>query len=121
MEAAAAILLGALKTEGEISREQKQSLITLFEEKFHLSSGAARDLFSATAFMLQDIMDMVTEVRLILAPSMEKFSLEQKQSVLEMLNGVCMLDGSISEQQQKIIEAVTREFETSSKKSDQWA
>jgi len=120
MEAAAAILLGAIKTEGEISREQKQSLIALFEEKFHLTPNAARDLFSATAFMLQDVVDMAAEVRPILAPSLEKFSTEQRQSVLDMLQSVCLLDGEISDLQQAIIEATEKEFQGTTEEPNQW-
>lgn len=121
MDAAAAILLGAIKTEGEISREQKQSLISLFEHKFHLTANQARDLFSATAFMLQDVVDMAAEVRLILQPCLEKFSAEQRESVMEMLQSVCLLDGEISELQQAIIDATQKEFQVSAQRKNQWA
>lgn len=121
MEAAAALLLGAVKTEGEISREQKQCLIQLFEDKFHLSPATARDLFSATAFMLQDVADMAAEVRLILSPSLEKFSADQQQSVIDMLINVCKLDGEISEVEQAVIDAVKAEFEQSTKSSNEWS
>lgn len=121
MEAAAAILVGAIKTEGEISREQKQSLIDLFSDKFHLSSNQARELFSATAFMLQDVIDMAAEVRPILMPSLEKFSPEQKQSVLEMLNTVCLLDGDITSEQRAIIDAAQKQFQAIPDQPNEWA
>ncbi len=121
MDAAAAILLGAVKTEGEISREQKQSLIDIFENEFHLPANAARDLFSATAFMLQDVSDMAAEVKLILTPSLEKFTAEQKQSVLDMLEKVCLLDGDISPEQQAIIDATKNTFRVSNQEPNQWA
>ena len=121
MEAAAALLLGAVKTEGEISREQKQSLISLFEKEFRLSSSAARDLFSATAFMLQDVMDMAAEVRPILSPCLEKFTVEQKQSVLDMLHTACTMDGDLNQQQHGIIDATTKVFQVTSEEPNQWA
>lgn len=121
MDAAAAILLGALRTEGEISREQKQYLIALFEEKFHLNTNQARELFSATAFMLQDVVDMAAEVRPVLAPSLEKFSPEQKQSVLDMLANVCLLDGEVSGEQQAIIAATQKQFSAAIDTSNEWA
>ena len=121
MEAAAAVLLGAIKTEGEISREQKQSLISLFEEKFHLSPNDAKELFSATAFMLQDVVDMAAEIRPILTPCLDRLTDEQRQSILEMLNTVCLLDGSISSQQQAIIDAAEKVLKVATESPNQWA
>lgn len=121
MEAATAIIVGAVKTEGEISRELKQSLIATFEKEFRLSPQDAQDLFSATAFMLQDVSDMSAEVRLILSPCLDKFSKEQKQSVLDILHQACMMDGPINTEQQAIIDATKKTFLVSNEEPNQWA
>src|SRR5690606_36915428 len=92
MEAAAVLLVGATKLEGEISREQKQALNAIFEKEFKLSPQQAADLFSASAFMLQGVLNVVDEVDNIFAPNLAKMTDLQKESILDLLEQVCKLD-----------------------------
>ena len=51
LDVAAALLLGTLKCEGEISSEQKSALTSIFENNFQLENSEAADLLLASSEM----------------------------------------------------------------------
>jgi len=121
MEAVAVLLVASVKTEGEVSREQKKEIIQLFSSEFKLSNQEAVDLFSASSFMLQAVNDIVGEVKNILAPCKIKFSKNQAESAIELLTKVSLLDGEISTIQQEMIDATQKELVIEAKSNDTWA
>lgn len=114
MEAAAVLILGVVLEEGEISREQKADTISMFSSEFNLTSDAATELFSASAFMVRGTFEFVLEVKKILAPSMHKFSIENKTALLILLKKAGEFDGELTEHQLNIIGEVGRCLELSS-------
>lgn len=121
MEAAAVLVVATVRSEGEVSREQKQETIKLFEAEFHLDNLAATELFSESAFLLKDAADIVAEVKHILAPSKEKFTHEQSQSTVNLLRRVSLLDGVISTVQQQLLDAVSSELIAPSENNSKWS
>ncbi|GAB1264515.1 hypothetical protein NBRC116493_06550 [Aurantivibrio infirmus] len=120
MEAVAVLLVASVKTEGEVSREQKQEIIQLFISEFKLTNQDAQDLFAASAFMLQDVNDMVAEVKNILTPNKASFTQNQAESAIELLQKVSMLDGEVSAIQQAIIDGTRKELISETKTKDKW-
>jgi hypothetical protein len=120
VEAAAVLIVGTVKSEGLISREQKSALLEIFHNDLKQDAAAANDLLGATAFMLSDVMDLVPEVPHILAPSKALFTEEQSQSLLALLRKAATIEGSITPQQQAIIEAVERELIQDKRKPGEW-
>lgn len=120
LEAAAVLIVGIVKTEGMISREQKAELLDILRNDLKQDSATASDLFTASAFMLNDIMDIAAEVPQILAPCKELFSDEQVQSLLDILAKAASLEGGISPQQEKIILAVKKELQQPKAKPGEW-
>ena len=74
MEAAAAVLLGVAKLEGEISKEQKREILSIFSDEFKLDVDKAKELFASTSFMLQSENNFLTNIDKVLAPSKSNFS-----------------------------------------------
>lgn len=106
MQAAACLIIGVARMEGEISREQKLEILRLFEQEFKLSSMQAQELFASSSFLLKDVMNLRADVKDILAPSIELFTAETRASLLGMLNKVATMDSSMSDDQQALIDAV---------------
>lgn len=121
MEAAAVLIVAALKTEGEVSREQKLETIDIFKKEFNLDNSTATELFSSSSFLLQDVADLISEVRHILAPTKELFSPEQSSSTIDLIKRASLLDGSISDIQYKLIGAVTNALLVSGTREDKWS
>jgi hypothetical protein len=114
-------VVATVKSEGEVSREQKQETIKLFESEFHLDNLAATELFSASAFLLNDAVDIVAEVKHILAPCREEFTQEQSQSTVDLLRRVSLLDGVISTVQQQLLDAVSNELIEPIENNGKWS
>lgn len=110
MDVAAALVVGIIKLEGEISREQKAETIQLFEKEFNLASAQAAELFSSSSFLLNDSMDLTPEVRHIVAPCKSKFTPELRDLLLNMLRFAAELDSPPSELQLALLHAVSAEL-----------
>lgn len=108
LEAAALLIVAIVKTEGDISREQKRAILDIFTGEFKQTSSDAADLFGASVFMLNDTMDVRAEVPHILAPSREQFTREQAESLVRQLKKASSLEGEASEVQRGIIAEVER-------------
>ena len=110
MEAAAVLVVAITKLEGEVSREQKQDVIKSFVSEFQVSESKATELYSSSAFLLNDVSNFITEVKNILAPSRSQFDRDKIYSVLSLLDKAAQFDGHISEVQQKFITEVENQF-----------
>lgn len=121
MEAAALLLVGMVKQDGEITREQKMAVIDAFVREFHLGEAQAREVFGSSAFLLKDEINLDQSVSGILAPSREAFTPEQTESLLALLDEVARLEGEPSEAQRRLLEAVRRELGSASAASGKWS
>jgi uncharacterized tellurite resistance protein B-like protein len=120
MEVAAALLLGVAKLEGEISREQKSRILSVFTEKFGLSSNQAQELFSSTAFMLQSENNFVKNIDKVVKPSREKFSKQQVESTLELAKEVASMDSPPTELQVNLINKIAQIFAIQESNNNTW-
>lgn len=120
MDAAAALIVGLLKQEGEISREQKQAVLEIFENDFHLNKPKAIELFSASVYLVKDEINFDQSVKKILAPSKDSFTPEQAESVVSLLHKIATLEGEATESQQKIIQQTRELFNVTNSTSSAW-
>lgn len=121
VEVAAVLIVGILKEEGEISREQKSEVLRIFEQTFHLDAGKAVDLYKSSLFLLKDEMNIEQIVKGIIAPVKSGFAPEQAESLLELLNRVAVIEGPVTPSQMRIIEIVADEFGRESVKAGVWS
>lgn len=120
MEAAAAIMVGVLKQEGEISREQKQAVIDMFKSSFSLDEQEAVELFSASAHLVKDEINIDQSIRHILKPSITQFTPDMAASLIDLLGKVARLEGAPSKSQQAIIVSVEKELKVLGKPRSKW-
>jgi hypothetical protein len=120
MEAAALLMVGVLKQEGEISREQKAALVEIFRETFHLDEAQAQDVFASSVFLLKDELNLDQSVRGILAPTRERFTPEQAASLIALLERVARLEGAPNDAQQRIIDAARQELDAVDRLPADW-
>jgi len=120
MDAACLLLVGIVKTEGEITREQKADIIKLFQDEFKLDESQSTELFSVSSHMLQDVVDLPAEVINILAPCKEQFKPDQTDSLLKMLAKVASIEHVITDMQSKVITAVENVLRTNLVEAGKW-
>lgn len=121
MEAAALLMVGVLKQEGEISREQKTAVTGLIRDTFHLDDAQAQDVFASSVFLLKDELNLDQSVRGILAPSRERFTPEQAASLIALLEQIARLEGEPNDAQQRIIAAVRNELAELERTKPAWS
>ncbi|MCG8315380.1 MAG: TerB family tellurite resistance protein [Pseudomonadales bacterium] len=121
MDSAAALIVGLLKQEGEISKEQKAAVIKLFQNEFQLDESKATELFVSSAYLSKDEMDFAGCVPKVLELSKKDFTEEQKGLLLQMLKTVSELENNPNDNQQAIIKTVAKELKVNRNNNNGWS
>jgi uncharacterized tellurite resistance protein B-like protein len=120
MEAAALLLLGAAKCEGEISSEQKQEILSIYENEFKLGRDEASDLLLASAHLLREEIYLVDNLNRILEKSGPSFTPEQVESLIALMQRVSVIESGLNDEQRKLIQATRSYFAQTSKGNGKW-
>ncbi len=120
MDAAALLVVAIAKEHGEITRETKLEILSLFENEFGVSRGKAVEMYSSSAYMLSDVLDMPSEVRNVLAPSKAEFQETHIGKLMGMLNKVAGIEGEPTEGQSRLLDAVKQEFTSKDAPPKNW-
>lgn len=111
MESAALLVVASAQLEGEITREHKAEIVTLFKSEFGINEQAAVEYYALSSHMLREVMDIAAEVKHILAPSMKQYQSHHKASLLKMLKTVTAAEGEPNSEQIELINAVELQFD----------
>ena len=120
MEAVAGLLYVMAKCSGEITREQKECILDLFQIEFHLSEDKARELLSSSSFLLKDEDKIIENLKDFLKPSLEKFDHEKKASTLDLLQKVADCEGNRTSKQEEFMTKVAPFFQEASEPQRKW-
>ncbi len=111
IDVAAVLILGAVKCEGEISREQKQAITRIFMNDFHLAPDAAADLLLASSHLIHDQLYLLDCLEPLLYSSRDRFSPSQAASLLSLMMRVATLETRVNTEQQQLIDATEAWFD----------
>lgn len=106
MEVAALFVVATGKCDGEISAEQKKAMLGMFGEEFHLSPRDSAALLASSAHLLATVTDAPDEVERILARSRDRFTTEQSDSAIVLMERVAEVEGGPTSTQRSLIETV---------------
>ncbi len=121
MDVAAVLLLGVAKADGEITSDQKKTLLEMFQSEFGISRDEAADLLLASSYLIRDEIYIVDHLDKILERSAQRFEPDAVASLLAMMRRMAALDGSINSEQLKLIEATEHYFAARAKPTSKWA
>ena len=107
------------KEHGDITRESKLEILSLFEKEFGVKRNRSIEMYSSSVYMLQGALNMADEVRHILKPSKKDFEKNQVTKLVDMLNKVACLEDT-TEGQKAIIKAVEQEFTFKEEQPEKW-
>lgn len=119
MDAAALLVVAVAKEHGDITRETKREILSLFEQEFGVKRKQSIEMYSSSIYMLKDVLNMAGEVRLVLQPSKRSFEPSHVTKLLCMLNKVASLEETTTSQKD-IIQAVEQAFNDSEGVPDNW-
>jgi uncharacterized tellurite resistance protein B-like protein len=121
MHIASLLIIGTAKLDGDLTAQQKATAQDLFESEFSLTDKEASQLFGSAAHLLaapQLIEDQLTKLA---GRSGARFSAEQAESLIGMMEKVAAADGGASASQQAFIAQVRNDFPAAANPEGTWA
>ena len=106
LEAAALLITAAAKIDGDISLEEKSELLRIFQDDLKQNPSQSASLLGSSTFLLGSGNEVFQRPQDVLAPSLKKFSSEQRASLLELLRRIASVGGSPSEVQLRFISGI---------------
>jgi len=103
MDVAALYMVAVAKFDGDISKEQKEKIIHLYESEFKLSTKQARDLLSASVYLLGQADAVYTQPHKVVESCIDKISPEQSESIAQLIDEVAKVEGTPSQEQATFI------------------
>ena len=105
MEVAAVLAVGIAKADGDMSREQKQTLLASFRQTFNIDDRAAEALLASSAHLAGDGLILWDQVHDVIARSKEQFTDSQIKSTMLLLEKIAAVEGP-SDRQRALISNV---------------
>ena len=102
MDAAAALAVGVAKASGDMSAEQKRTLLAAFQSTLDLDLTAAEKLLASSAFLVGDAQIFTDQVEGVVAKSRERFTDNQIDSTLALIEEIAAVEGATELQRELI-------------------
>ena len=102
MEVAAVLAVGVTKADGDMSAEQKQALLSSFQQTFSIDQSAAAELLASSSYLVGDGRILMGQIQDVVARSKERFSTEQVDSTLSLLREIAAVEGATTRQRELI-------------------
>ncbi len=109
MDVAAVLAVGVAKADGDMSMEQKQTLLEAFQQTFNIDLRGAEDLLGSSAHLVGDGRILKDQVGDVVARSKERFTDSQVDTTLSLLEEIAAVEGA-SDRQRELIGHVEDAF-----------
>ena len=106
LHVASLLIIGVAKLDGDLTAEQKRVAREQFEGSFSMDTKASSELFGSAAHLLAAPQLIDNQLQKLVGKNKDRFSAEQAESVLQMMNRVAAADGQPSDAQRSFIEGV---------------
>lgn len=111
VDVAGLLIVAIAKLEGDLSREQKNEILMIFEKEFHLNKRDSQYLFNSSLFLIKDEMLSSKDISNIFEKSKSKFTSVQIDSLLSLMLQVSKIDSETNIEQKKIIDTSLSYFQ----------
>ena len=108
LELVAVLLMGMAKCEGEVSRNQKQAILSLLQEEVGVAQDEAPDLMVLASYLTKDETYIADKIDKIVARAKSKITIDQIESILAMMAKIGAIDGNLNAEQRQLIEATAK-------------
>ncbi|MCU5782871.1 phenylacetic acid degradation-like protein [Alcanivorax balearicus MACL04] len=120
LEVTALLMTAAAKLDGDMSGEEKRTLLTLFRETFHLSEAEASDLLTACVHLFGKGEEIRDNLAAVVRPCLDRFSPEQAESALDLVERIIQLEGNPSQRQRDLLEQLQKLLRPAPPEKGQW-
>lgn len=105
-EIAGILAASVAKIDGDLSSEEKRSILTEFESTFSMSAKAASELLGSSVFLLGDMHVVSDRLETLLGRYRERFTPEQVESLFGMLDRIASVGGAPTPQQADLVREI---------------
>lgn len=120
MAVAAIFVVGVAKIDGDITAEEKKSILAEFSSSFSLSEREASQLLGSTAHLLGQPQLIGTQLGNVLKRLDDLFTPEQAESLVTMMTTVVSSNEQLSSEQADLIELIRDRFSGQASKGGTW-
>lgn len=110
LDVAALFMVAVAKINGDMSKEQRATILSLFQSELKLNEQKSVELLRSSVHIFGRGDDVLGNPSGVLIRTMDKFSQEQVDSVMFMLNKVATTEGDASLQQDDLIKRIKKAF-----------
>jgi len=114
LDLAALLATATAKADGDMSSEEKKTLLDLFQKEFNVDKKASAELLISSSYLMGTGDELRSNLDKVIKPSLDKFTEVQAASTNNILDGICADDTTgmkraFADQVQSILKA---RFET---------
>jgi hypothetical protein len=120
MDVTALLMTAVAKADGDMSSEEKQALLSMFQNEFNLDKKESAALLVASSHLLGKGDEVRDNLKGVLKPSQESFTAEQAQSAIDLLNKIAGVTGSPSHAQTQLVNGVSAILEKIGAPKGKW-
>jgi tellurite resistance protein len=120
MEVTGLLLVATAKIDGEMSVEEKKEILEIFEQEFELSKRDAAGLLISTTHLLGQGDEMRDQLEAVLTPSLEKFTHEQADSAVSLMERVAAISDLSQELKVSFIAEASRVLKKDQQPAGRW-
>lgn len=120
LEATALLIVATAKADGDMTVEEKKEILSMFEREFELPKREAAGLLISSTHLLGSGEELRQNLKGVLAPCLSKFTLEQAQSAVELMQRIAQV-GASSEAKAELIEKAKEELAPRSAPAGKWS
>lgn len=106
LETVSLLMVAVAKVDGDMSKEQKFTILSLYDSEFHLDEQQARELMGSSVHLFGNGEDVLAKPQEVLKRSIEHFTPGQFQSMLKLMDRVASSEGEPTSAQQQLIKKV---------------
>jgi uncharacterized tellurite resistance protein B-like protein len=120
LEVAAMLATAIAKIDGEISKEEKTEILSLFQTEFGKTEKEASDLLLSSIYIFGDGHDALRKPGRIMERSLQKFSEDQARSVMMLLEKIKTIDDANVKEKERFIAEINRVFSGEFDSNHKW-
>lgn len=107
LEATALLIVATAKADGDMSSEEKQEILSLFQSEFQMTEQEAIELMISSSHLLGNGDEVRNKLPAVLAPSIDNFTSAQAASAIALIKRISSLGTSASKLQVDLIAEAT--------------
>lgn len=121
MDATAILMVATVKADGDMTKDDKDLLLSLFENAFKLTREEAVGLLISSAHLLGDGTEVRENIKRFLSASKASFTGDQAESAVTLITQVAGNSGAVHPNTQELLQQIKKELPPVSSTTQTWA